>query len=150
MRTFEGRWPSVYEILLAYATFFIIELVKIKIPVITSTAWYYILLLFAGLGVAATIATLRGIISGVVARIRFCFLYFLVRRVVTLVAQGDFAKAKHEAALLKVKFRDLGLRVDLENLETDRARELLAELRGCTSRWSGLLIANAKFGRGGE
>lgn len=148
MGTFKGRWPGVYDMVLAFVAFVVVELVRLKAPVITSATWYYyILLLFACFGVATVIATLRGVVSNMVTRMRFCALHFLVKRVATLVAQAEYGKAKHEAALLKVKFRKLEVHVDLENLETDRARELLAELRDCTGRWGGLPTAKELSGR---
>ena len=148
MQTFEGRWPNGSDIALAFVAFVIAGLLDLQAPVITSTAWYYyILLLFAGMGVAAAIATLRGVVSSVVARMRFSVLHFLVKRVATTVAQGEYGKAKHEAALLKIKLRKLGVHVDLENLETNSATELLAELRDCTGRWNGLATARELGGR---
>lgn len=148
MQTFEARWPSGSDMALAFVAFVIAGLVDLQAPVITSTTWYYyILLLFAGMGVAAAIATLRGVVSSAAARIRFCVLYFLVKRVATTVAQGEHGKAKHEAALLKIKLRKLEVHVDLENLETDSATKLLAELRDCTARWNGLRTARELGGR---
>lgn len=101
MQAFEGRWPSGSDMGLAFVAFVVAGLVDLQAPVITSTTWYYyILLLFAGMGVAAAIATLRAVASSVIARIHFCVLHFLVKRVATTVAQGEYDKAKHEGVRL--------------------------------------------------